>query len=249
MNDSHPLIQENFKSFTSEFVQLLINNNLLEYLVKKELTNYTIKDIEIDKNIIDNTKKNIYKQQNFSNDEEFKNWLSESDIDENTFFRDMINSIKYKNYIISNYGHMSESLFLKKQDDLDLATYSLIRVNDHGLAQELYMRINESEERFEDIALNYSIGPEKASKGLVGPVAVSKGHPIIAGLIRSSEIGKLHKPKNIDGMFVIFRLEAIQKSKLDEQMKLNLSQEIFESKLEEETKVLVDYIKLKYQCK
>ena len=251
MNDKHPILQERLNSLTPEICKLLISNNLLNLLISRELARFKIDQAEYDPQVIEDTKKNIIRNKNLKSEEDIQLWLDGGGVTGETFHEYVVRMIKEQNYILSNFGHMAESLFLKKQDDLDYATYSLIRVEDQLISQELYMRIKESEESFEDVASKYSIGPEKDFKGLIGPIQVGKGHEQITQLIRTSEIGQVQGPIqiNLDNkeVYLIFRLENLYKSKLDEQMKLNLSKEVFQTRIEEETKILVDSIKLKYQ--
>ena len=41
------------------------------------------------------------------------------------------------------------------------------------------MRINEGEMTFEEIASEYSTGPEKITKGLIGPLPIAQGLSLI----------------------------------------------------------------------
>ena len=54
--------------------------------------------------------------------------------------------------------------FLSRKSKLERVIYSLIRVKDRNVANELYMRIKENEEPFWKIAKNYSDGPENILK-------------------------------------------------------------------------------------
>ena len=65
------------------------------------------------------------------------------------FEQQTITTLQLNKYCLDNFSKKTESYFLKKQDELDYATYSLIRVNDFCLANELLMRINEREMSFE----------------------------------------------------------------------------------------------------
>ena len=144
---------------------------------------------------------------------------------------------------------MTESLFLKKKDELDQATYSLIRVGDSYLANELFLRIKEGEADFANIAKEYSTGPEKNSCGLIGPVSISSGHKIIQDLIKSSKIGEINRPIPLGNMHILFRLDAIFEAKLDENNKLELSKELFSNSIDEETKLIINSIKVKYELR
>ena len=55
--------------------------------------------------------------------------------------------------------------FIKRKDYLDLYYYSIIKIKNKALADEIYIRIKEKESTFEEIAKKYSEGPEKRTQG------------------------------------------------------------------------------------
>ena len=63
-----------------------------------------------------------------------------------------------------------ETLYLRYKDKLDRVLYSLLRVNDSGLCQELYYAIEAGELSFAEAATRHSCGPEAKTQGIVGPV-------------------------------------------------------------------------------
>ena len=85
------------------------------------------------------------------------------------------------------------------------------------------------------------------TKGLIGPLPIAQGHPRIRTLIRMSEIGIPTEPIKIGNSYIIFQLESLKKSKLDDPMKLELSKQLFDQWLDEQVDLLVDSLKLKYK--
>ena len=76
--------------------------------------------------------------------------------------------LKERKYSIDHFSAKANSHFLKRKANLDLVTYSLLRVQDSGLATELYLRLQDNEASFPDLVLQYSSGPEKQSRGWSG---------------------------------------------------------------------------------
>ena len=70
---------------------------------------------------------------------------------------------------------------------LDTVNYSLIRVTNKNLVDELYLRIKEEESSFEKVAREYSEGPEKKTSGEIGPFPLGKAHPNLANLLEVSK--------------------------------------------------------------
>jgi parvulin-like peptidyl-prolyl isomerase len=132
-----------------------------------------------------------------------------------------------------------EAYFMERKMFLDQVIYSLIRVQDQGLAYELYFRIQEGEAKFADLAREYSKGPESRTGGLLGPVAVSQPHPRIGKLLSISQPGQLWPPQVLAEWFVIIRLEKFMPAQLDDAMRRRLIDELFETWLKEEVQKVI----------
>ena len=104
--------------------------------------------------------------------------------------------------------------------------YSIIRVKNQNLANELFLRIKEEEEKFEDIASKYSEGAEKNTNGKIGPVPVGNSHPLLAHLLQISEEGKVCSPRLIDSWWVIIRKEKLLNTSLNDEIIQRLSLEL-----------------------
>jgi parvulin-like peptidyl-prolyl isomerase len=132
----------------------------------------------------------------------------------------------------ATWGNRLESYFLKRKADLDQVVYSLIRIQDGGLAQELYFRIREGEQSFAQVAQQYSQGAEVHTNGLLGPIPLSQPHPSIRNLLAVSQPGQLWPPCVVADWFVIIRLEKLLPAQLDASMQQYLLNELFETWLQ-----------------
>jgi len=128
----------------------------------------------------------------------------------------------------------AEARFLDKKNQLDQVVYSLIRVKDGSLARELYLRIEEGEATFAELAEMYSEGPEKTSRGLVGPLPLNQAHPQLAQRLRSATVGELIAPFSVEQLWLLVRLERHQPASLDEAMRQRMAQELFDEWIQEE---------------
>ena len=106
--------------------------------------------------------------------------------------------------------------------------YSLIRVKDPYLAQELYFRVQEGEQSFSEIAREYSEGPEAETGGLLGPVDLGVPHPALAKMLLRSKPGELLPPSRLGDWVVVVRLEKYMPAQLDEVMRKRLLNELFD---------------------
>ena len=246
--DTNEVHLPNLESLNKEIIELLDRNKLFSVLVKKELLSEILEDVIIEKNLLESIKSSLLKRENLQDEIQLEEWLVKTGSNIKSFEQQTITTLQLNKYCLDNFSKKTESYFLKKQDELDYATYSLIRVNDFCLANELLMRINEREMSFEEIASEYSTGPERNTKGLIGPLPVAQGHPTIRNLIRMSKKGIPTKPIKVGNSYIIFKLESLKKSTLDDRLKLDLSKQLFDKWLDEKVELLVDSLKLKYKA-
>ena len=114
------------------------------------------------------------------------------------------------------------SHYLERKSQLDQVSYSLLRVKDQHLANELHLRIKEGEASFEEIASEYSEGPERQQGGRLGPVPLSQPHPMLAKLLQVSTPGQLWPPKQLENWWIVVRLEELHCTELTDSLKQRL---------------------------
>ena len=129
-------------------------------------------------------------------------------------------------WCMNNFKDKISNYYLERKPYLDKIEYSIIRVKNQNLANELFLRIKEEEEKFEDIASQYSEGAEKNTNGHVGPVPIGNAHPLLAHLLQISEQGKVCSPREIDDWWVIVRKEKFTNISLNDEIIQKLSLEL-----------------------
>ncbi len=133
-----------------------------------------------------------------------------------------------------HFLHRAEQRFLARKNQLDQVIYSLLRVEDGALARELYLRIAEGEADFAELAATYAKGPERSTRGVVGPVPLLQAHPSLAELLRTSRPGQLHPPLQIDRWWLVVRLETLRSASFDDEMQHRMARELFEEWVDQE---------------
>ena len=129
----------------------------------------------------------------------------------------------------------AEAHFLRRKNQLDRVVYSLLRVKDRFLAQELYLRIEANEASFADLAAKYAEGPEKQTNGIVGPVPLTQAHPALAERLRTSAPGLLMPPIQISEWWLVTRLESYSPACFDDATSQRMAEELFNQWVREET--------------
>ena len=193
----------------------------------------TLVGTHLENEVIASIKKEWMKHYNLQDENKFKIWLSSSNLNENKFISLIIRNWIWKEWCKEKFKDKLYDYFVSRKSKLERVIYSLIRVKDRNVANELYMRIKENEEPFWKIAKNYSDGPEKYTEGRIGPTRMSDLNPYIYKLLEISELGQLWPPKRLNEWWIILKLDRRIKLELNEDVKNNLFLELGENYLNE----------------
>ena len=134
-----------------------------------------------------------------------------------------------------------ELRYLERKAELDRVVYSLLQVQEQGLAEELYQQIREGESDFADLAVVHSLGREAQSRGQIGPEPLGDQHPELASRLRSGHPGQLWPPFEVEGagLWVVLRLETAALSALDEPLRQRLQQDLMDEWMQERTRQIL----------
>lgn len=228
------MVDKLFCGIPSGFVHKLRFHGLLQPLLEKELANQALSTVILSQESRDTAWQTALNQAGLTDSTKLlkhieDTGLSEEDLREKAEFPARLNA-----YLSEHYLHKAEARFLRRKNELDRVVYSLLRIENPFLARELYLRIGENEANFADLAAEYSQGPEKSTKGVVGPVPINQAHPILAEKLRTSSPGQLHEPFAIENWWLIVRLESYSPASLDDATMHQMALELFEQVIREQ---------------
>jgi parvulin-like peptidyl-prolyl isomerase len=132
------------------------------------------------------------------------------------------------------YSAKAEARFLERKHQLDQVVYSLLRLRSRGLARELFIQLQEGESNMADLSTQFSEGPERATRGIVGPVPLAQAHPQLVERLRSAEPGVLVEPFQIEQWWLVVRLESLRQATFDQRTAMQMSQELFDQWLDQQ---------------
>ena len=226
---------DSLKCLSAECVNLLHKNNLLKSLIKSELKASILSKVRLDSELSTAAIDEVKSKLGITNDDELEGFLISNRIDINHFNNTALESLRLQKVSQDQFATKAESRFLERKNQLDIITYSLIRVSNWSLCRELYLKILEKEADFGEIASKYSEGIEKQSRGIIGPVPLGKANPVLAEHLRSSKIGEVSQPIKLSNIHMITRVESYVPAQLDKFMKGKMCEELFESWIERES--------------
>ena len=153
----------------------------------------------------------------------------------------MVNKIKkylrYKEFLAINYSSKAEARFLDRKNELDQVVYSLLRLENKFLAQELYLQIDSGESDFGDLAKKFSMGVERDTNGIVGPVSLAQAHPDLAEKLRVARPGILLEPFRVSDWWLVVRLERYSPATFTDDISHQMCHEMFKADVERQSDI------------
>jgi parvulin-like peptidyl-prolyl isomerase len=248
---NHSFKQSNNRSVLDEiYASTLASGELLTLLKQYGIFPQLIREVMIDQAIaaISLTPEEtlqacqqFYQKHQLKSEAQVQTWLAERGLTRDHLESLITRPIRLEHFQQTTFAHKLESYFLQRKSQLDRVVYSLIRVKDLGIAQELYFRIQAGEQSFEELARIHSQGIEAETGGLLGPVALGVPHPAIAKMLASSQPGQVLPPARLEDWIIILRLEKYLPAQLDESTRQRLLHELFEQWLNIQQRDLHDH--------
>ncbi|AFY94068.1 peptidylprolyl isomerase [Chamaesiphon minutus] len=225
-----------------EVIALLQKYWMLPQLHRELILDEELASIMCSQEEIFSAYKAFYQKYQINSDEDRAAWLERNNCTLEQFEHSVMRTLKLDRFKQLNFNGKVDSYFLQRKAQLDRATYSLLRVKDPHLAQELFFRIQDKEATFTELVKQYSGGQEAEIGGLVGPHELSVPHPLLAQKLSSLKPGQLSTPVQIADWFVVVRLEKYLPAQLDKTMRSRLVEELYEQWLQAK---LAQLIKIK----
>lgn len=129
------------------------------------------------------------------------------------------------------YGDRIEDHFLRRRSGLERVVFRLMRLQDHGLADELYLRLIDDGASFGALAAANALGEERHCRGLVGPLPIHQPHATIRAALAALAPGEVHPPFSLEGQILLLRLEQRLPARLDGATRQQLLEELLEEDL------------------
>jgi len=223
----------NEEVLTAEQVGLLARHRLIKPLLRQMIAAECASTIPVADEDRQRVLDDFMKEQKLNSDAELATFLRLNLLQREELEEQLLQSSRLLRYIDEHFRSKAEARFLQRKNDLDRVVYSLLRLEDAGLARELFLRINEGESDFAELAAAHAEGPEKATRGVVGPVPLMQAHPVLAERLRTGIPGVLLEPFQIGKWWLVVRLESFSPATLNLETTLQMTRELFEEAIEE----------------
>ena len=221
-------------------VQLLARYQLLRPLLRQVVIGELMADTTVDDNEIADMFETFKREKKISSEQQLESFLKAQLLHLTELEQHLIQPKRLERYLADHYLPKAEARFLQRKNQLDQVVYSLLRLNNPALAQELFLRIDEGEADFAAMAACYSQGPERTTRGVVGPIPLVQAHPLLAERLRTSEPGVLLEPFALEEWWLVVRLESVIPASLDEATTQRMALELLDEAVEHEVKKRIE---------
>jgi parvulin-like peptidyl-prolyl isomerase len=227
-------------SLTAEQLLPLISKyRLVPQLAKEMLIEAAIKDYEITDAEHQDARQRFCKQQQLTTEQDLDLWLQQQQLGRDDL-KDLIDrELQLRKFKTAKWETFVESYFCQRKSQIDRVVFSLIRVKEIDIAEEIYFRLVSEESSFVEQAPLHSEGIEAKTKGISGPVELGKLDPILANALITLQPGEVLPPLLIGEWWVVLQLETVIPAQLDEEMRQYLTEELFNQWAYEEVQKLL----------
>ena len=228
-------------SFTAEQVLPLISKyRMVPQLAREIVIEKAIEDHYITEAEHLTACQQFYQRQQLQTELDLEQWLQQQHLTRSDFGELIDRELRLDKFKAAKWEHQLESYFCQRKAHIDQVIFSMIRVKDFDIAEEIYFRLFTKEASFVELAPLYSEGAEARTKGISGPVELGKIDPVLANALLTSQAAEILPPNKIGGWWVVCQREAIIATQLDEATRQRLTEELFTTWLTAEVQKLLN---------
>lgn len=233
---TYPVLQIGDRTINAtEVFSLVVQYQMLPQFCREIIIDDAISEIECSEEEVEQARQQFYTMHQIIGETERQTWLNHTGLTAAQLDKLCTRKLRLEKFKQLTWGNKLEAQFLASKAQLDRVVYSLIRHSDLGIMQELFFRIKAGETSLDDIARQYSQGPEAETGGMLGPVPLSQPHPVLANLLNNSQPGQLLPPTRLGDWYVIVRLEKRLPAQFDDATRQKLLDSLFNAWVQEQS--------------
>jgi parvulin-like peptidyl-prolyl isomerase len=178
--------------------------------------------------------------------ESFQEWLANEGINYVAFRKKMASNLKLEQLKSQVTEPNLQEYFIKRKLYLDRVVLSRLVVVEEVLAEELKSQILEDNVKFESLVQEYSVAEDRIVNGMMGAISRGALPDELRMAIDLAKPGAFIGPLNIEELWYLVRVEKLLPASLDETLKQELEDELFEQWLEEKIKSIDVQLKVDF---
>lgn len=197
-------------------------------LYQKSFTEYQIQ--RADPQALDELLKGFCQQARLNSPEDLEKWMALN----NQTRESLLNQLAYQDQVnrlvkVVVPDEAVKEAFLSRKPRMDTVLFALIRIDREALAKEVFYRLRDDAQDFGALSKQFSVGPEAAFGGVVGPKPIHELNPELRKHLLSLQPGETTEPFTLDGkQFLIARLIRVDSAQLNPGLEKGIREELFE---------------------
>jgi parvulin-like peptidyl-prolyl isomerase len=214
---------------------LLEQYRLVPQLAREMILDRAIADHRVSEDEQMEAIKRFYQQNQLNTDQDLERWLQQQRLSREGLVTLIERELRLQKFKTAKWEHQIESHFVQRKAQIDQVVFSMIRVKEVDVAEEIYFRILSQEATFPELAPRYSNGIEAKTKGISGPVELGRLDATLASALVIAQPEEVLAPMNISGWWVVIQLETLISAELDDPTRQRLTEELFTLWINEQT--------------
>ena len=211
-----------------DVLKLLAQHGQLRPLLTAIVTEQQLDPVDLDTEAQQQALTNYRQRHNLANAEDVKRHCRLQGFSREQFLGQVQLPERIRRTSQERYGNKAELHYLTRKEQFDQVSFSQLIVKNQHLAQELFLRLNEDEASFEDLALELSRGSQRKPQWRVGPIAMARVPNPLIKILQSITPGTLLEPIQVQTNWYVVRLEQYQPTEFDEAMNQRMCVELFQ---------------------
>lgn len=215
---------ESFFPDNQALADIVVSSNVLPQLLRRREEEHILNLVDIEPSWIDEAVNSAIGSKSLDL------VLSEKNISLSEFRTSLALPEALRRFSEYQFGPGLEEEFLSSQGSNDEVVYSVLRVRDSDLLQELWIRLEEKESTFSELARIYGEGPESKRNGMIGPLSMGNVFPReLSTLLRNLRPGEIHPPRKFGEWNLLLRLDNLSITPFDDNMRRLLLNKLLDS--------------------
>lgn len=212
------------------FLQKILHQHVLEQEIKSR------SDLEIEPTQVEQAMVNFRLQNKLTEAAKFEEWLKSQGMNY-AEFRDRVSlALKQEKLKIDTVTSTVEEHFTQNKPLFDRVILSRIVVAEPEMATQLKAQLLEGATSFETLAKAHSLTEDRSVNGLMGSIAIGQLPPAIRTQIQDKKVAEIVGPFQLEGRYMLLRIEEWVPTSLDETLKRQLQDKFFDQWLQEKLK-------------
>jgi parvulin-like peptidyl-prolyl isomerase len=216
------------KSIPADQLPLLLEQyRLVPQLAREMVLDRAIVNCQVPENEQMEAVKRFYQQNQITTDQELDKWLQQQHLNRDGLMTLITRELRLQKFKTTKWDVQVESHFVQRKAQIDQVVFSMVRVKDIDIAEEIYFRLLSKEATFSELAPLYSSGIEAKTRGISGPIELGRLDTTLAGALVSAQPEEVLAPLSVSGWWVVMQLEVLIPAELDDPTRQRLTEELF----------------------